>query len=315
MLADGFDVTRGVTQLGCVTDFARAGATVSSAAVSRCPKAEEMMRRTVYLPVGPEMSAAELRRLVTSLQTHLQPRRSHRQARPSVLVSMACVAFCLFAWFSASVCRRFLPTLPALLVTLTLALAAPYLWGMALRLLAPDIFASTSPVLRYFRGLSAKDIAQRREELEACVTAPGDADGRAPDPIGAVFLTGVTGFLGKMVCLDLLQRAEELGLQRVFVLCRAKGARSAEERLRGLRILDIFSSPPAVAQRFLDLVTAVEGDVTLPGCGLSAEDRRRLQEAQVTHVLHCAATVEFNLPLAEAARTNIGGTLAVQVSG
>ncbi|CAN0543644.1 unnamed protein product, partial [Ectocarpus sp. 12 AP-2014] len=47
------------------------------------------------------------------------------------------------------------------------------------------------------------------------------------------------------------------------------------------------------------------------GLGLSAESRALLAGAGVTHALHCAASVSFSDPLAEAAATNVTGALRV----
>ena len=40
-----------------------------------------------------------------------------------------------------------------------------------------------------------------------------------------VLLTGVTGFVGKVVLYELLRRREELGISRVSVLVRPKASR------------------------------------------------------------------------------------------
>ncbi len=50
-------------------------------------------------------------------------------------------------------------------------------------------------------------------------------------------------------------------------------------------------------------VAPIAGDVTEPGLGASTSSL-----ADVTHVIHCAATVAFDHPLAEARRINVGGT-------
>ena len=50
-------------------------------------------------------------------------------------------------------------------------------------------------------------------------------------------------------------------------------------------------------------VTALAGDVTEPALGVPAAEI-----ADVTHVVHCAATVAFDHPLDEARRINVGGT-------
>lgn len=59
------------------------------------------------------------------------------------------------------------------------------------------------------------------------------------------------------------------------------------------------------------VVIAVEGELGEEGLGLTAESRALLAEAGVTHALHCAASVSFSDPLAEAAAINITGALRV----
>lgn len=55
---------------------------------------------------------------------------------------------------------------------------------------------------------------------------------------------------------------------------------------------------------------AVTGDVSLPGLGLSSEDRARLvRDVQV--VFHAAATINFNAALATAVNINVLGTRRV----
>lgn len=59
------------------------------------------------------------------------------------------------------------------------------------------------------------------------------------------------------------------------------------------------------------VVSAVEGDLAKEGLGLSEEDRSLLARAGITQALHCAASVKFCDPLAEAASTNVTGALRV----
>jgi long-chain acyl-CoA synthetase len=54
-------------------------------------------------------------------------------------------------------------------------------------------------------------------------------------------------------------------------------------------------------------LTAVSGDIEEDGLGLSAEARERLRR-EVTTVLHCAASVSFEMPLEESRNVNVGGT-------
>jgi thioester reductase-like protein len=125
-------------------------------------------------------------------------------------------------------------------------------------------------------------------------------------PQHVVLLTGATGFVGKVVLENLLRRREELGVGRVLALVRAQDPEHADARLRA----DVAASPcfAAHAPGWEKRVEALPGDVTQPALGLSAEACARVA-AEVTHVIHCAASVEFTLPLAEALAVNTEGAL------
>jgi fatty acyl-CoA reductase len=120
-----------------------------------------------------------------------------------------------------------------------------------------------------------------------------------------VLVTGCTGFIGKVVLAELLRRRNELDISKVFVLVRP-GSGTAEERYH-TKILssECFRLLPPGWQA---LCQPLSGDVTRPGLGLSADDLRIVQR-DVRRIIHCAASVDFNLPLAEAADINITGAL------
>jgi thioester reductase-like protein len=122
-----------------------------------------------------------------------------------------------------------------------------------------------------------------------------------------VLLTGATGFVGKVVLEELMRRREELRVGRVLALVRASDAEHADARLR----TDVVSSAcfASHAPGWEKRVEAIAGDLTKPGLGLAPGVRERVA-AEVTHFVHCAASVEFNLPLAEAAAVNTTGALA-----
>jgi len=124
----------------------------------------------------------------------------------------------------------------------------------------------------------------------------------------AVLLTGATGFVGKVVLEELLRRRAELGVARVFALVRASGPEHADARFRA----DVASSPCFAAHPpgFEKQVEAVAGDLARPGLGLAPGVRERVG-AEITHVIHCAASVAFDLQLVEAAAVNTSGALAV----
>lgn len=122
-----------------------------------------------------------------------------------------------------------------------------------------------------------------------------------------VLLTGATGFVGKVVLEELMRRREELRVGRVLVLVRASDPEHADARLRA----DVVSSAcfAAHAPGWEKRVEAIAGDLVKPGLGLAAGARERVA-GEVTHFIHCAASVEFNLPLAEATAVNTSGALA-----
>jgi thioester reductase-like protein len=115
-----------------------------------------------------------------------------------------------------------------------------------------------------------------------------------------VFLTGATGFLG----MEVLARLLEAGDREVLALIRAADDAAAEQRLE--QVLSTLWIDPAP---YRDRVRAVRGDVTQPHLGLGD---RRSELAEATHaVLHCAASISFDLPLDEARAINVDGTARV----
>jgi thioester reductase-like protein len=114
-----------------------------------------------------------------------------------------------------------------------------------------------------------------------------------------VLLTGATGFLGMEVLARLLERGDV----EVLALVRGGDADEAAARLDGV-LRTLYDTPPAgMAQR----VHALRGDATAEGLGLSDADRQEVVR-RVDGVLHCAASISFDLPLADAREINTQGT-------
>jgi thioester reductase-like protein len=107
--------------------------------------------------------------------------------------------------------------------------------------------------------------------------------------MGAVLLTGATGFVGREVLSRFLARDEG----HVYALVRAVDDGEAARRLPGHERL-----------------TAVAGDIEHSGLGLAGDTADRLRR-DVSTVLHCAASVSFDLPLEESRRVNVDGTRRV----
>lgn len=113
-----------------------------------------------------------------------------------------------------------------------------------------------------------------------------------------VFLTGATGFLGMEVLARLMERDD----RDVVALVRAENSAAAQERLRGV-MAKLWRDPSP----YFDRVRAIAGDVTSPGLGMDVDERAAAAEA-VTAVMHCAASISFDLPLDDARLINVEGT-------
>jgi thioester reductase-like protein len=119
------------------------------------------------------------------------------------------------------------------------------------------------------------------------------------DVTGGVLLTGVTGFVG----MEVLARYLERGERDVFALVRAGDDAAAKERIRAV-LANLFGGR---AERYAKRVHAVAGELTAPGLGLSDRHRREVAE-RVTTIVHSAASVSFDMPLAQARTINLEGT-------
>jgi thioester reductase-like protein len=134
-----------------------------------------------------------------------------------------------------------------------------------------------------------------------------DADGNAAKVAGAagvgnnVLLTGATGFIGSEILKRILQRHPH---GRLSLLVRSNQRETARARVDKL-LSRTFG--PEEAKRHGERVDVVEGDISRPGLGIDSELSGRLRPL-IDHVIHCAATIRFDLSLQEARRHNTEGT-------
>jgi alcohol-forming fatty acyl-CoA reductase len=126
----------------------------------------------------------------------------------------------------------------------------------------------------------------------------------SPEPARQeVLLTGATGFLGKVVLAELLERMPQA---RIWTLLRPSAHHTARERhVRQIRMSPAFRDLPRTAW---ERVKPLRGDLAHEDLGISPAMTRLLRE-RLTHVVHCAASVDFEQPLKAAARSNIAGSL------
>ena len=116
---------------------------------------------------------------------------------------------------------------------------------------------------------------------------------------GALLLTGGTGFLG----MELIARQLDAGDgPDIFLAVRAGDDAGTQARIDEL-LGRLYDEVPASAGRLRPL----RADLTAPMLGMTGADRA-LVASEVTHVIHCAASISFTLPLEVAREINVNGT-------
>lgn len=113
----------------------------------------------------------------------------------------------------------------------------------------------------------------------------------------AIFLTGVTGALGK----EIVKTALTTGDEKLFLLIRRKNRSTHWDRAR--KILESCGLESYLGTR----VHVMEGDITLPSLGLSTADIEILRR-EVTVFHHIAALTALNASEEECTAVNLRGT-------
>lgn len=132
-----------------------------------------------------------------------------------------------------------------------------------------------------------------------------------------VFMTGVTGLVGKVLLFKILKDLPQV--DSVFVLIRTKKNVSPAQRAEALLSSPCFdplknSLSPEEWKKRVAKVVVVPGDILQDQLGMSEADYARVSAA-TNIIFHLAATVEFNAPLDYSVRMNVLGTLRVFALG
>eukprot|EP00796_Vickermania_ingenoplastis_P008011 gene8012-5569_t len=138
-----------------------------------------------------------------------------------------------------------------------------------------------------------------------------------------VFMTGGTGFVGKVLLYKILSEIPDI--KRIYLLCRGKKPRRGTKVLSPQQRLEqeVLGSPcfdplknRIGKEAWADLcsrIKAVNGDITADGFGISEADMERLTN-EVQLIVHLAATVNFNEKLNSAIQMNtLGGLRALMI--
>lgn len=127
-----------------------------------------------------------------------------------------------------------------------------------------------------------------------------------------ILLIGVTGFIGKVWLVDLLEKIPNI--TRITLLIRRNRTTSAQRRFEKI-VEESPSFDPlheihgAKLGTFLnEKVEVVEGDVSLPGLGLDQDTQARLQKS-LDLVVNSAGLTDFNPDLRDALSSNVDSTL------
>ncbi|XP_076450257.1 fatty acyl-CoA reductase 1-like [Babylonia areolata] len=119
-----------------------------------------------------------------------------------------------------------------------------------------------------------------------------------------IFITGVTGFMGKVLLEKLLRSCPDIGL--CYVLVRPKKGVQPEDRIKNILSCKLFEHLKEAQPGVEGKVKAVCGDILEPNFGMSAEDQHAVCENTAV-VFHSAATVKFDEELKLSVQMNVVG--------
>ncbi|XP_072938820.1 putative fatty acyl-CoA reductase CG5065 [Epargyreus clarus] len=121
----------------------------------------------------------------------------------------------------------------------------------------------------------------------------------------SIFMSGATGFLGKVFVEKILYSCPKIS--KIYVLVREKKNISADDRIRKMLELPIFNRLRNERPEDMKKIIPVQGDIAFSKLGLKPEDEEMLIKT-VSMVFHFAATIKFNEPLQTAFTINVKGT-------
>lgn len=346
---EGFDVPRGLSQLECVAKYSTPpmrcprleelmDGVLYLPVSSRSMTKGEMRRMAAALnaattPVSGTDAEIDV---VCDCCKSLRNARNRVQRPKGLSAAVVFVVF-VYRWFfqciplSGPIYRAawaglgFLTALHAVAIVGAVALR----WSMA------DLYVNSSHCFSKYSSMLFRQ-PQRDEETSASCSRSEDDKSESDKPLlnmnvlrvpkvrarkatptddlhsRVVLLTGATGFIGRLLLRDLLLHRKALAIEGgVVVICRSKRGNSAHNRISVLLDDPMYSFLSQEEKQ--KLVRVVEGDVTKSNVGLAPSVIQEICNGlDVSHVIHCAATVSFTQTLQEAAVSNISSSLNLQ---
>lgn len=320
----GFDIPRGTSQLACVTSFMDDPQSFHS-----CPNTERMMSQILYLPIASiPLNDSEISDLVSILKfsrCEISNTEDHEKLRIRG-ISRPMYALLILLFGGRYVDIPLLSIVFGLgvyltkMVVLILMMIVLILYVMRISLgqhyLRSTAYAKYNSIFNEpHRCKNEKTHSYRNRILDDYepVKLPDSFCGAVePSEQTKVILAGATGFIGSLLLRDLLLHRKRLGLLGgVIVICRQKRNKSARERIDNLLKEEMFSFLTETQKR--DLVSVIDGDLSLPQFGMSDDDYYNACNLQnISLVINSAACVNFTEPLERAAVSNISTALQLQ---
>src|SRR5262249_18560175 len=165
--------------------------------------------------------------------------------------------------------------------------------------------AATAPVER--------PVPARRESVSVFAETPEVRHLRVRESVAGkrILLIGVTGFIGKVWLVNLLEDVPQIG--KITLLVRRNRTTAAQKRVE--KILEESPAFDSLQERYgsglaaflQEKVEVVEGDVSQPGLGLDDTTRHRLQKS-LDLVVNSAGLTDFNPDLRDALSSNVDST-------
>lgn len=119
-----------------------------------------------------------------------------------------------------------------------------------------------------------------------------------------VFITGASGFMGKVLLEKLLWSCQDI--KQILILIREKRGKSGTERVDEISKLPLFDRIRNQKPELLLKVKPVFGDILSVDLGLSSDDLQLVID-NTNIIFHMAATINFEAPLKTAIEMNVRG--------